>query len=148
MYNQYTQLHDNTWTEVMARMLKSNMRNFVVYYHEETGLMFHHFEYIGDDFEADMKACDDDPTIQRWWTYCEPCQNPFHWEGPPPSQQGKGGKGGEWWASMKCLNHCGGWPVAWTDAHGPPPGWVKNNPFGKESTSSSEPNHLQHNRPQ
>ena len=41
---QYTQLHDHTWDEVMARMAKSNMRNFVVYYHEETGLMFHHFE--------------------------------------------------------------------------------------------------------
>jgi hypothetical protein len=39
MYEQYTQLHDHTWDEVMERMYKSNMRNFVVYYHKETGYM-------------------------------------------------------------------------------------------------------------
>ena len=37
------------------------MRNFVVYYHEELNLMFHHWEYVGDDFEADMVKCDNDP---------------------------------------------------------------------------------------
>ena len=35
---------------------------------EETMIMFHHFEYIGDDFTADMKKLDDDPTIKFWWT--------------------------------------------------------------------------------
>mgnify|MGYP004297150339 CR=1 FL=1 len=30
---------------------------------------------------------------------------------------------------------------------GPPPGWEKNNPFQRESTSTSPPDHLQHNRP-
>ena len=37
-------------------------------------------------------------------------------KGPPPSQGGSGGPGGAWWASMKCLNHCGGWPVAWSNS--------------------------------
>ena len=43
--------------------------------------MFHHWEYIGDDFEADMAALDHDPLIKYWWSYCEPCQDPFHWDG-------------------------------------------------------------------
>ena len=41
--------------------LQANMRNFVVYYHEELNLMFHHWEYVGTDFEADMAKCDNDP---------------------------------------------------------------------------------------
>ena len=45
-------LHDHTWDEVCAKMYLANMRNFVVYLHEETFTMFHHFEYIGDDFEV------------------------------------------------------------------------------------------------
>ena len=36
----------------------------MVYYHEETGMMFHHFEYVGDDFEADMKRGDSNPIVK------------------------------------------------------------------------------------
>ena len=38
------------------------------YHHEPTNQMFHHFEYIGDDFEADMATLDNDETIKFWWT--------------------------------------------------------------------------------
>lgn len=78
--------------------------------------MFHHWEYVGDDFDADMASLDNDDIIKFWWTYCEPCQDPLTWEGPPPSQGGTGGPGGAWWAPLKCLNHCGGWPVAWAQS--------------------------------
>ena len=54
-----------------------------------------------------MALCDADPVVRNWWSYCEPCQDPLHWEGPPPSQSGTGGPGGAWWDSMACLNHCG-----------------------------------------
>jgi hypothetical protein len=116
-----------------------------VYYHEETGLMFHHWEYVGDDFKADMAKVDNDPIVRRWWTYTEPCQEPFKWEGKPPSQGGDGGPGGSWWSNMTCLTHCGGWPVEWSDSLGPPPGWVKQNPEKKNSTSNMPKNHLVNN---
>jgi len=35
---------------------------------EETMIMFHHFEYVGEDFANDMKKLDNDPTIKFWWT--------------------------------------------------------------------------------
>ena len=54
------------------------------------------FRYVGDDLAADMALLDNDPEIKHWWTYCEPCQEPLQWEGPPPSQNGKGGPGGAW----------------------------------------------------
>ena len=122
------------------QMYRSNMRNFVVYYHEETGTMFHHFEYVGEDhqFEADMAAIDADPIVRRWWSYCEPCQEPYKWSGPPPSQGGTGGEGGQWWAEMRCLNHCGAWPVAWSSTW-PDPDFVPNNPRGATSDSAHPP---------
>ena len=49
------------------------MRNFVVYYHEELNLMFHHWEYVGTDFEADMAKCDNDPISK-----CPNCRHQLH----------------------------------------------------------------------
>lgn len=45
-------LHDVTWPEVMQRMYDCNMRDFVVWLHEESCTMFHQFVYVGSDFEA------------------------------------------------------------------------------------------------
>mmetsp|Transcript_10730 Transcript_10730/g.17424 ORF Transcript_10730/g.17424 Transcript_10730/m.17424 type:complete len:198 (-) Transcript_10730:134-727(-) len=135
MYNQYTRLHDHTWDEVMKRMYDSNMRNFVVYYHKETSLMFHHWEYVGSDFDGDMKAISDDEVVRKWWSFCEPCQEPFKWEGPPPSKGGDGGPDGSWWAPMEEVNHCGAWPVAYSSEF-PDPDFVPKNPEGKTSSST------------
>eukprot|EP00316_Scyphosphaera_apsteinii_P003189 CAMPEP_0119334950 /NCGR_PEP_ID=MMETSP1333-20130426/88406_1 /TAXON_ID=418940 /ORGANISM="Scyphosphaera apsteinii, Strain RCC1455" /LENGTH=100 /DNA_ID=CAMNT_0007345383 /DNA_START=48 /DNA_END=347 /DNA_ORIENTATION=- len=53
MIEQYMQLHDATWEEVMGRMYECNMRDFVVWLHEETSTMFHQFVYVGKDFDSD-----------------------------------------------------------------------------------------------
>ncbi|GAB5362356.1 hypothetical protein AAMO2058_000789900 [Amorphochlora amoebiformis] len=143
MYHQYTRLHDHTWDEVMKRMYDSNMRNFVVYYHKETSLMFHHWEYVGTDLKSDMDKVAGDPIVRKWWTYCEPCQEPFKWDGPPPSKGGDGGPGGEWWASMEEVNHCGAWPIAYSSEY-PDPDFVPKNPEGKISTSTDTEG-LEHN---
>mmetsp|Transcript_5801 Transcript_5801/g.10872 ORF Transcript_5801/g.10872 Transcript_5801/m.10872 type:complete len:192 (+) Transcript_5801:66-641(+) len=135
MFEQYTQLHDHTWDEVMRRMYVCGIRNFVVYLHEETRVMFSHFEYVGNDFERDMKAIGEDPVVNRWWSFCEPCQEPYHWDGPTPSQGGDGGPGGAWWDPLVCLNHCGGWPVLYSNRW-PDPDFVPNNPKGMTSSSS------------
>ena len=52
------------------------------------------------DFDDDMAKCSDDPIILFWWTHCEPCQQPLHWEGPPPSQGGTGHPDykDQWWS--------------------------------------------------
>ena len=123
MYNQYTQLHDAVWDEVLDRMSLSNIRNFTIYYHEETQTLFSHFEWIGhwhlhnttkncqvgasqeedketihmELFQQDMDAISNDPIIRKWWSYCEPCQIPFsqysQLDIPPPSKGGGGGGG-------------------------------------------------------
>jgi len=78
--------------------------------------MFHQFHYVGDDLEADMIKVEKDPVVRFWWSYCEPCQESYLWQGPPPSQGGTGASGedkGIWWAPLIQMNHCGGWATDW-----------------------------------
>ena len=145
MYAQYVTLHDAVWEEVMARMYTANMRNFVVYLHEPSHTMFHHFEYIGDDFDGDMAAVEADPVIRKWWSFCEPCQEPAQWEGPPPSAGGDGGPNSAWWAPLKCLNSCGAWPTAWSTEM-PDPDFAPNRPDPALVSTFAKPAGLVHNR--
>jgi L-rhamnose mutarotase len=52
------------------------MRNFSIYVTEIEGkkYLFSYFEYIGQDFEADMQLIADDPETRRWWKETDPCQ--------------------------------------------------------------------------
>ena len=73
----------------------------------DLSLLFSHFEYVGTDFEGDMRKIAEDPTTHEWWRQCEPCQEPLKWEGKPPSEGGDGGAGGSWWAPAEEVFHCG-----------------------------------------
>jgi len=57
--------------------------------------LFSYFEYTGDDFEADMAKMAADPTTQKWWDVCMPCQQPLEDRAE-----------GEWWATMEEVFHC------------------------------------------
>jgi len=73
----YIELHANTWPSVLDRIKKSNIRNYSIYLAELEGklYLFSYFEYIGDDFKADMDKIAADPETQRWWKETDPCQN-------------------------------------------------------------------------
>ena len=146
MFDRYTELHDAVWDSVLERMYESNIRNFTIYYHEETSTMFSHFEWIGHwhrncspseekaMFEADMKAIADDPITREWWKQCEPCQEPFsQWpaEARPPSEGGQG----DWWAPLQCLNHCGHWAMNYSNQRRDPD-FVPQNP---QSSTTTQP---------
>ena len=152
-YDLYTQLHDYPWEEVLDRMYESNIRNFTIYYHEETSTMFHHFDWVGgmdlDDkkeidarFQADMNAIAQDPATREWWGYCEPCQEPFQqWpKGEKPHSQQELGvpPNGDWWAPLTCLNHCGYWPVAYSNQKRDPD-FVPMNPDKLTSSRKNPP---------
>ena len=90
---EYKKLHANVWPEVLDMINKCNIRNYSIYYHN--GLLFSHFEYIGDDYEADMAKMAADPKTQEWWTVCKPCQAPL-----------ESRKDGEWWAAAEEVFYC------------------------------------------
>jgi len=94
---EYKKLHAEVWPGVLDMIKQCNIRNYSIYLGQlEEGkyYLFSYFEYVGDDFEADMARMAADPTTQKWWSICEPCQVPI------PTR-----KEGEWWARMEEVFH-------------------------------------------
>ncbi|MBN2211923.1 MAG: L-rhamnose mutarotase [Sedimentisphaerales bacterium] len=93
----YTQLHIAVWPQVLKTINDCNLRNFSIFLGEvekDKYYLFCYYEYVGDDFEADMKRNAQDKVTQVWWTYTEPLQRPV------PTR-----KEGEWWHVMEELAH-------------------------------------------
>lgn len=88
----YEHIHAHAWPEVLQTIHDCNIRNYSIFRHEH--LLFAYFEYIGDDFEADMRKMAADPKTREWWTHTDPMQEPV-----------QGRQEGEWWARMKEVFH-------------------------------------------
>ena len=96
--DEYQSLHAAVWPDVLAMIRACHIRNYSIYLRrlgDGNLYLFSYFEYTGDDFAADMARMAADPTTQRWWEVCMPCQLPLADRGP-----------GEWWASMEEVLHC------------------------------------------
>jgi L-rhamnose mutarotase len=89
---EYERIHAAVWPEVLATIHACNIRNYSIFRHETT--LFAYFEYIGDDYEADMAKMANDPKTQEWWSHTDPMQEPL-----PGRQQG------EWWLRLKEVFH-------------------------------------------
>jgi L-rhamnose mutarotase len=59
----YIILHRHTFPGVLDRIRKSNIRNYSIFL--LNGILFSYYEYVGNDFDADMKAIAD--TVTRDW---------------------------------------------------------------------------------
>jgi L-rhamnose mutarotase len=88
----YKKYHEAVWPEVLDRIEKCNIRNYSIYLKD--GFLFSYFEYVGEDYEADMAKMAADPKTQEWWAITEPMQEPL------PTR-----KPGEWWAEMEEVFH-------------------------------------------
>jgi len=89
---EYKELHAAVWPDILKMIWECNIRNYSIYYKD--GWLFSYFEYIGTDYAADMAKMAADPTTQKWWELCEPCQLPLETRAP-----------GEWWATMEEVFH-------------------------------------------
>jgi L-rhamnose mutarotase len=89
---EYERLHRAVWPEVCARLTASGVTNYSIFRYGE--LLFSYFEYIGDDYDADMAAIAADETTQQWWALCGPLQRPLEDRQP-----------GEWWMTIPELFH-------------------------------------------
>ncbi len=100
MLDEYKRLHANAWPEVLAMIDSCNIRNYSIYHRQlDDGehYLFSHFEYHGNDFQADMAKMAADPVTQRWWDVCKPCQTPLDSRNE-----------GEWWSEMEEVFYHGG----------------------------------------
>lgn len=89
---EYKRLHANAWPGVLKMISECNIQNYSIYYKD--GLLFSYYEYVGNDYEADMAKMAADEETQRWWDVCKPCQQPLDTRAE-----------GEWWADMEEVFH-------------------------------------------
>lgn len=60
---------------MLEQIHRSNIRNYTIF---RDGIdLFAYFEYIGDDFGADMAAMAADPTTRRWWALTDAMPEPL-----------------------------------------------------------------------
>jgi L-rhamnose mutarotase len=88
----YKELHANPWPQVNAKIKECNIQNYSIYFKD--GFLFSYFEYIGEDFQADMKKMAEDNWTQLWWKETDLCQEPI-----------ASAKKGEWWSDMEEVYH-------------------------------------------
>lgn len=75
----YKELHANTWGGVLKKIKECNIENYSIYLQkiEDKYFLFSYYEYVGDNYEEDMKKIAADTTTQRWWRETDPCQIPL-----------------------------------------------------------------------
>lgn len=75
----YKQLHADAWEGVLKTIEASNIRNYSIYLQEidDKLYLFSYFEYVGENYEEDMKKMAADSVTQRWWAETDPCQIPL-----------------------------------------------------------------------
>src|SRR5690349_24784285 len=88
----YERLHAAPWPGVVDQIRRSNIRNYTIF--RDGTSLFGYFEYVGDDFEADMAMMAADPETRRWWSITDSMQDPLPGREP-----------GAWWKTMREIFH-------------------------------------------
>ncbi len=92
-FEEYKRYHANVWPEILDMIRQCNIRNYSIYHKDS--YLFAYFEYVGEDFDADMAKMAADPKTQEWWDIMMPMQAPLETRAE-----------GEWWANMEEVFHC------------------------------------------
>jgi len=91
-FEEYKRYHQAVWPEILEKITDCHIRNYSIYHKD--GYLFSYFEYVGEDYDADMGRMAADPQTQEWWAVMKPMQDPL-----PTRQEG------EWWAEMEEVFH-------------------------------------------
>ncbi len=91
-FEKYKEYHAAVWPEILKMITACNITNYSIFHKD--GMLFAYFEYIGEDFAADMYKMAADLKTQEWWNIMIPMQRPV-----------KNRSEGEWWANMEEVFH-------------------------------------------
>jgi L-rhamnose mutarotase len=89
---EYKRYHAAVWPEILDMIYQCNIRNYSIYH--KGGQLFAYYEYVGDDYAADMAKMAADPKTQEWWDIMMPLQQPV-------ADRAQG----EWWAELEEVFH-------------------------------------------
>ena len=91
-FEKYVEYHAKAWPQVLKTIYDCNIRNYTIFFKDN--MLYAYFEYLGNDFAADMAKMAADPVTQEWWAIMDPMQQPI----PTRSE-------GERWANMREVFH-------------------------------------------
>ena len=82
---EYCRLHEvdvytEKWAGVLQLIRDCNIRNYNIFIEDD--VVFGYYEYIGDDYEADMAKMAADPLNQEWWSHTRPCFTKYKADSP------------------------------------------------------------------
>ena len=89
---EYEALHAEPWPGVLAAIHRANIRNYSIFRHGTT--LFAYYEYVGDNYAADLASIAADEETQRWWHLTDAMQEPD--VSRPP---------GAWWLDIPEVFH-------------------------------------------
>lgn len=89
---EYEALHASPWPGVLAAIVRGNIRNYSIFRHGTT--LFAYYEYVGDNYVADMASIAADPETRRWWALTDAMQE------PDPDRPA-----GTWWLDIPEIFH-------------------------------------------
>jgi L-rhamnose mutarotase len=89
---EYEALHATAWPGVLDAIRRANLRNYSIFRHDDR--LFAYFEYVGDDFAADMAGMAADPIVQEWWKLTDAMQEPYAER-----------LAGDWWLTLPEVFH-------------------------------------------
>lgn len=94
---EYKKLHAKVWPTALKKIKECNIQNYSIYLQkiDDKYFLFSYFEYVGTDFDMDMKKMAADSTTQSWWKVTAPTQIPL-----PEAASKK-----ETWANMEEVFH-------------------------------------------
>ncbi len=90
LIEKYIALHSDQNEGVRALLQSYHIRNFSIFIRkmdDEKEYLFGYYEYVGDNYEEDMRKLAEDPQNIEWLKMCDPCQRPL--------------RGEQSWANMK-----------------------------------------------
>lgn len=90
----YKALHAAPWPEMDAALKDAHIHQYSIFLKEPENLLFGVWDYLGTDYEGDMKRLGEKAVTKRWLALTDPRQSPL-----------ASAVEGEWWSFMDCVYH-------------------------------------------
>jgi len=68
---EYVYLHRHPWREILDIISDCNIKNYSISIRGDE--LYTYYEYVGEDYDADMKKMESYDIMWEWWSHTRPC---------------------------------------------------------------------------